>query len=908
MSDVTKKLLNLYNNRRTLRAGSTGTGDDEQLWAYRKAAAVLHTFYPADLKPVSGPVHENPQLLLFDDIVYTSGELSRRLFTLKPAVRKETLKRFSSRDAMLEALAANPVRQMTPLQMMWEEYLNKGAMPPAEQMGYAELTCFYQILCWLDGMDANLQSLASVQELLQRKSVLSGFEHLVIKNFTGRVTELDMLRMHIGVSPPAATSGIVVSIQKMLDWLGSPQQKPILSIYGVGGMGKSALVGYVLYEQAQLQDPDRLRFAYLAFDRPTIEVFDQPDLRPDTPFTLLVEAAAQLSLQCPQHASAFAAFNEKVREFRTKKSAISDREEVSYTRGLRVLEQQSLESELYGAFADLLHIICTPSGKSSAEKIPMLLALDTFEEVQYHDREKLKGLWDMLEEVGVKFPPFRVIITGRASIADLGIKPYYLREAKLEELKPADRVALLERLGVPDPEIRQAVAQQVGGSPLSLHLAANLITSDIKAAGPKGIKDLTTQWLFIRVDQQIIQGRLYRRILDHIHNPEVRKLAHPGMLLRVVSPEVILKVLAPVCGIPITTLNEARVLFEELKREHALVKMGNSGTLEYRPEIREGVVRLLSRDKFSAARELHRSAIEYYQTKDDPSSRAEEMYHRLVLDEDQYWTLDERFIAGIEQSLVRNMAEYPDRAVRWLGSRAGVEVPREIYRNADIADWERNITRKVKLALTRNSYTEALHLLRERNERTVNSPLFALEAKAHLLQMNVEKAGAVLAAGIETVSGSTNMGRLAELYWLQSQVSLLQEDPSGADVWLERAEQSVEQAVSPQALMHVLCHRIMLRIHYPRSYAQNIAALRAKLNTACDRVDLSAAYDMEFVLSLALFLLGDEFPKTANRLSGVGKQIYAAPASMLTTENLRGLEEFRESWEDEGNRFFESLV
>lgn len=889
-AEATKRLLEAYESKRKERP-SVEKKDDVQESSYRKAAAVLHCFVPETLNPLDPTlVHPRPRVLLFDEVASVIGGRPDGLFALKPEKRRQTLKEFSTREAMAQALKANPARPMTSLQKLWEGYLQTGAVPKPDSLGYSQLTDLCQIVSWMDGKDASLPDVNYLLGLVRRKSVLASFEHLVISDFTGREVELAMLRQHCGITPNGGTLHAIANYIK--SWL-KGTTKPIIAIHGSGGIGKSALIGRLLWEQALAPAEQRIPFAYLAFDQPTLRI--------DNPFTILVDAASQLEHQYPEKEKAFKSFYTQVRVYRDARDALGKRKE-SVSRNARLSTVHSLDTFIYREFGKLLKKIGKRKIGTSTIQLPILLALDTFEEVQYRDAERLAGFWNMLDQIYLEYRPLRVIISGRALVGGPGMKSENVETKELLELPLPDRVSLLERLGVSDPEIANGVAHQVGGNPLALRLAANVIVADPTQATSKGIKDLTNRkWLFFKVDEQIIQGQLYRRILQHIHDENVRKLAHPGMVLRRVTPDVILKVLAPLCEISVSDLAEAERLFEALKQEHGLVEGSGKGVLVYRPEIRLAMIRLLEQDKFEEVRELHQAAIYYYENQEGTAARAEEIYHRLVLDKDDPWILDSRWIQGIESSVAASLDEYPDRAKAWLASRINLEVPRSVFQNADISEWERNITRKVQRALSDLEIDWALSLLRERSDRSEASPLFALEAKAHLLRNEFTSAEEVVAKGIERVSDSTNRGRLAELFWLQAQIKLLMgENAKAADEALSRAEQSVEKSSNPIALMHVLCQRLLLRERYPNEeYAETTAQLRLKLSSVCERASEENAFSAEFVVALAIQLLANEFPKTTDRLRSLVPYDYSDSVSddSLTSENLQGLDGYRERWE-----------
>lgn len=874
MSNYTATLLEAYRRRRATGTRMDAPLVDPRRRAYRLAAAVLHRFSPATLRPFGfATASDDARIVLFEDIERAPGEWSEGLFSLKATVRRAALAELRTRKAMRAALEANPDHPSSDIQVLWERYLRSGSFPRPELLSYRELNNLAQILEWLQDLDLKGRpSLELVLELARRRSVLAGFEHLVRSDFTGRRRELAALREHVQASSADR---------------GSP---PILAVYGPGGIGKTALVGRLLIEQAQVEAKTRVPFAYLTFDHGTLRI--------EEPFGLLLEAAAQFDLQLPEMRPAVDRFRVEAFGVRGVRADIRTRRHGSVSRGARISQVRSLDARLYDAFARLVMQIArrVASGRRKAGRV--LVVFDTFEEVQYRDRESLVGFWRMLASIAKACPAFRVVISGRGPVSELGGDPAQCRELPLAELDPDDRIRLLTRLGVKSTKIAEAVAAQVGGSPLSLQLAARVLRSDPQAANAKGIQGVgAPRLLSVQVDQELIQGQLYERLLDHIHDENVRKLAHPGMVLRRVTADAILKVLAPQLLEGVTDENEAQRLFGELRREHALVTF-DEGALVYRPEIRRAMVRLLEQDRFGSVRALHRAAVRYYEPQSGLLARAEELYHRLALGEDPHDLLDSRWLQGIESSVVSGVAEYPDVMKAWLASRANLEVPRSVFLNAGTADWERNTTRKVQRALVELQTDIALALLGERTERTLSSPLFALEAKAHLLRNALGLAARTLRVGIECVSESNNRGRLAELLWLQAQVQLLQGEPASADRSLAQAESALTGADNPIPIVHVLSHRLLLRKQYPAAYVERTPALRARLDQASQRLDATRAYEAEFVVRLARDLLEQEYPSTTARLAAlVDVQLPPFTGDPLTSENLRGLDEFREPWE-----------
>ncbi|SFO76509.1 AAA ATPase domain-containing protein [Chitinophaga sp. YR627] len=901
-NQTTADILARYaQKRKEKEAGSPKQEHNPQLQSYLQAAAVLHCFEPETLLPINSQyVHPQVRVLLYDYITHVAGGLGSGSFALKMPVRQQTLKELGTKAAMAEVLKANPKRTITDLQQTFETYVNSPE-PDYEiaDMKYQELTLLCQLVTWLDGLDPQLPPLSDLLPLLEKKSVLAGFEHLVDNNFMGRQDELQQLREFIHISDKKRT--LAGKILKDL-LVNNPEagRKPILSVCGPGGIGKSALLARLLMENSVGKKAQRIPFAYLAFDQPTLRI--------EAPFTILLEAISQLELQLPDHKAHFDDFRDQVRNFRDDQGNIKSRGLSFDTRAGRINVSLGINQSLYQNFGALLQELQTDFNQA------VVLVLDTFEEVEYRDKESLSGFWTMLQEIHQVYPLFSVIIAGRTSVRDMRGDTGFVEEIHLEHLKPADSIQLLKNLGI-EAATAATVVEHIGGNPLSLRLAANLITS-MKASGEKlAFDDFTyNSALTFELNEQLIQGQLYNRILNHIHDENVRKLAHPGMALRVISPEIILAVLAPICDLPVSNLDEAMQLFEDLKREHALVRIGPEDTLIYRPEIRQAMIKLLQQDKFDQLRELHRQAIFYYSNKQYPdqqkivAGRAEEMYHRLALGEDLPDDLRTRWMDGIESSVVQNLQEYSATMQAWLASVISLEVSRDVYAHASLLEWENNITRKVQKALAQYNIDEALQLLHERPDRSATSPLYALEAKALLIREDLEEADWILQQGITKISGEANPGRLAELFWLYAQVWLLKGNYTSPIVALEMAGKAASKLASPIAQMQILCHLLKITTDNNGTAAQ-IRDLRTRLNNAAKKLTILYNHQDAFVIRMAKFYLQEEFPDTYDMLDMFEPDTQEVWNDMLTNENIRGLDESRGNWE-QGDQFetFEALA
>jgi hypothetical protein len=259
----------------------------------------------------------------------------------------------------------------------------------------------------------------------------------------------------------------------------------------------------------------------------------------------------------------------------------------------------------------------------------------------------------------------------------------------------------------------------------------------------------TRQYFFLRFDTALLQRQLYKRILSHVHDDKVRQLAHPGLVLRRITPDLILNVLAKPCDIEVASKAEADDLFQQLKREVALVTQERDGSLRQRQDLRVLMLELLRADDPDKVRKIHEAAVAYYEARPPvPEERAEEIYHRLQLDQEPT-IIDARWIEGLERFLSSAFEEFSGRRLAYLATRLNVDVDKETRQLADLEDWEKITARNVQSLLGQNQVTQALELMQARSERSTVSPLVTLEARALALQMLWQEALSVLDLGFQ---------------------------------------------------------------------------------------------------------------------------------------------------------------
>ena len=132
-----------------------------------------------------------------------------------------------------------------------------------------------------------------------------------------------------------------------------------------------------------------------------------------------------------------------------------------------------------------------------------------------------------------------------------------------------------------------------------------------------------------------VTGILTRRMISHINDRDVQALANPGLVVRMVTPQIIREVMAPASGLsssehPLPEGAEDE-LYRRLERERWLVARQGK-FLRHRPEVRRAMLDLMrieNRERFDRTNELALQAFRKRAEEDD-EARAEAIYHLLL--------------------------------------------------------------------------------------------------------------------------------------------------------------------------------------------------------------------------------------------------------------------------------------
>lgn len=701
---------------------SSGDADVSDLrMAYREAASLMSRFEPARLML---PGQEESSGAAGVELLRDCRAVGARntvTWVLKSEVRDTTLAGFAGPDGARRALLAN-LEQIPPgpgPERIALAYLD-GTPPDLAHQKLDELPHTLQAVLWLARIPgiAGIPESAEIQRLLDRARLMQPLERLERSSFQGRAEELARLRAYIGLPTPLQ--------DEFTRAVGTGTKRPVL-VHGLSGVGKSTLLATFL--RNSLRDfPTAFPFAYVDFARPTLSAHE--------PATLIAEMARQLSIQYPgQHADFDAlahACEETVGLHRTEEGTVEELYELATTRATMARLSESgvhaLASAREGMLAaQLAALVVQAVGVPAGEQPPLVLVIDSFEEAQYSGSPELGRMWGLWSALQKVHPRLRTVVAGRL------LKQHPARVVEpltieLNDLGPEASVALLVSCGVADLGLAEKLADRVGGNPLSLKLAA-------RAAGQEGDRAESLNELieslprrrrnfYRKVDQMLIQGTLYERILRRIGDPDVRALAQAGMALRTITPGLIREVLAGPCGLTVDSDLEAERLFELFSRLDQVESAG-PGTVRHRGDLRAIMLRLADRARADVMRAVGQRAVAYYTVREGLEPRAEEIYHRLRLNESPR-DVELRWLPGVERFLVGADEDMAGRAAAYLAGRFGGHTSDEVMAEADQEDWERIAAREVQDLLSQG-YTEAAAARIEgRRPWTSGSPLHPL--------------------------------------------------------------------------------------------------------------------------------------------------------------------------------------
>lgn len=596
-------------------------------------------------------------------------------------------------------------RPESDLQRMIDRLIGRGEGVDLARMSRSDLPLVAQVSRWFEAVGTPVPPHRDVDARLRFEAMLDPLRAVATDNFKDRTDQLARLE-RIGADDP-----------------------PTLLI-GRGGIGKSALLAHYLLRCVDRGD----RICYLNFDHSALD--------PVAPATLVAEMASQLSWQVTATRSA------RLRSLADEAVALvrhGDSASASASRDVNV-RAESWD----GLLATIAYEVSDR---------PVVVAFDTVEEAQRRDWD-LRSLRRLFDGLRHHMPRGRVVASGRGDVTNLTDQ-----RIVLEGLPTDDAVALLDTL-LRDPPAdtsieleRDAIGEVVeliGSSPLCVRLAAGILRS---TSGDE-------RWLRnLELRQGVLEGELYRRLLEHIEDPAVRRIAFPGLTLRRVTPEIVREVLARPCKVRVTSAARAQQLFDGLAREAMLVERLEWNVLVHRSDIRPLMLDQLAADNEVDVRKIHRAAIRYYRAFDDRESRVEELYHRLMLGQSPR-TLDGRWRADVAADLQAVADEVPAASRAYLldklpelEARFSTEEIAEI----DVARQRPVIERQVQRLVANGDLSDAAEVLASARTPSGEPLLPVVELQVRELLGDLDQASAIAAAEEDRLAARGDVAGVVEL-------------------------------------------------------------------------------------------------------------------------------------------------
>ena len=478
----------------------------------------------------------------------------------------------------------------------------------------------------------------------------------IIQNFAGREKELDQIRQFV-YAQPSLDSGLLSSY--------GPRQ-PLL-IQGIGGVGKSTLMSKFIFDHNIVLENNKLPFVVIDFDLPGFSIKE--------PMNILLEALRQLNIQFP-------AFEAVFQEVIQTVSHLTFSED-SDTREFYKSSNISQRGVAYGKIDSLMD---SYGYNLNQINLPVLIVFDSFEEMQYRaSRGEIDNFFRFIWEILTAVPFLRCAFVGRSEISET-LGDFRFTKIELREFDEESATAFLKKNKLNDNDLCKAIYNALGGNPLILRLAADLVRKD-----PKVVKD------FDKIKNKKHEF-LVDRIIDHIHDPEIQKIAVPGMLIRRINPEVIKMVLAEPCHLSSLTDEEANQLFDKLRQEVALIsRYSDTNEFAFRQDLRMACEEMIREKYHEESESIDENAIRFYQANISRGVKFEgEYYYHLLKKGENLELLDKATYERIRAELEPAIIELPQKAQLYISSLQSTRSSQELLGQASLQEWENYYLAQIK--------------------------------------------------------------------------------------------------------------------------------------------------------------------------------------------------------------------
>ncbi|MDB5918342.1 MAG: hypothetical protein JWR40_2576 [Massilia sp.] len=505
-------------------------------------------------------------------------------------------------------------------------------------------------------------------------SLLEGHPVIVDRNnYPGLSTLLSasLQAQALGTSPPVAPEDIEARIRRvnLLQALGGTDlprfvgRKPILdalahewehhftglrcvALEGPGGIGKSLTITRFIADL--LEDRRNGPDAVYHLD------FDHVELQTALPSAIWRTLIRQTKSWCAASAA------DDLEELAHRVPDSGDGQD-----GPSEISRSSQPDDMHMIAAHLLHKL-----KREYRRPRLLMFVDSYEQVEGYDDVAANAPQQIAGILAAQGATVLLVYASRIFKESLGFidKKYQLKQFTVgESVAYLMRQAKMAGLEISRQEARRVQAV-TGRAPLALRIAVGLLDKG------DDLHDAQAWSAYLENSPEMVQALLYERLLRRIRSEELRKIAAPGLLVRRLSEEVILHVLAKPCRLELKEGAAAQLMAEAQSEGQLFVKRpDDSKALWHRADVRTTMLENVRRaTKPETAIEIHELAVAYYSRGASESLlfQTEELYHRLCLDQgpdllDASWSHE----AGL--ALRPSMGELPRAARAYLRSRMG---------------------------------------------------------------------------------------------------------------------------------------------------------------------------------------------------------------------------------------------
>ena len=351
---------------------------------------------------------------------------------------------------------------------------------------------------------------------------------------------------------------------------------------------------------------------------------------------------------------------------------------------------------------------------------PILIVFDLFEEMQFRaSSTELFTFFRFIQEISEILPRVRPVFVGRAEL-NAEEENFQFDTLEIGDFDEKSAKVLLNKKGTLNQESIKFIYDNFGGNPLMLTLASTLIEKEGGVENLKADKIQAKKWDYI-----------IRRILGHIHNDRVRKIAVPGMLVRYIDDEVIKEVLAEPTGIGYISDLESKEIYLELSKEVSLIsKIKDIKSFSFRQDLRMMCETMIIEQFPEESDKIRQRAIKYYSKYKNINEavkrdiyEAEYYFHQLKLDQIPQ-DLNAESYKRLRPYLEHSIIELPAKAQRFLNSLNNQISNLEVRQNANLSieEWEQSNLGLIKDALLGElDFAEHVYrLLQERSQRVNN--------------------------------------------------------------------------------------------------------------------------------------------------------------------------------------------